>query len=52
VHYDREAAEEIAGRAATGEWDALPLNGALVEVDTSDAFPDLAALVHRVASLA
>jgi hypothetical protein len=37
VHYDREAADEIAARAAAGEWDALPLPGELVRVDTTSA---------------
>lgn len=40
VHYDREAADEIAERAAAGEWDALPLEGRLVMIDTS-VWPDL-----------
>jgi ribose 1,5-bisphosphokinase PhnN len=35
VHYDREAAAEIAQRAEAGEWEPLPLNGPLVRVDTS-----------------
>jgi ribose 1,5-bisphosphokinase PhnN len=48
VHYDREAAEEIAGRAARGEWDALDLAGALVRVDTTAAFPDAATLAAEV----
>jgi predicted kinase len=40
VHYDREAAVEIAVRAAAGEWNALPLDGRLVEIDTT-VWPDL-----------
>lgn len=40
VHYDREAADEIAERAAAREWDALPLDGRVVRIDTS-AWPDL-----------
>jgi ribose 1,5-bisphosphokinase PhnN len=47
VHYDREAADEIAARAARGEWGALELDGALVRIDTTQAFPDAAALVAR-----
>ena len=38
VHYDQEAANEIAARAAAGEWDPLPLPGVLVRVDTSGGF--------------
>ena len=40
VHYDREAADEIAERAAAGEWEALPLGGRLVKIDTT-VWPDL-----------
>lgn len=40
VHYDREAADEIAARATAGEWRPLPLDGELVEIDTT-AWPDL-----------
>ena len=40
VHYDHEAADEIAGRAAAGEWAALPLDGRLMEIETT-AWPDL-----------
>ena len=40
VHYDREAADEIAVRATAGEWRPLPLGGELVEIDTT-AWPDL-----------
>jgi predicted kinase len=35
VHYDHEAANEIAARATAGEWDPLPLAGVLVRVDTT-----------------
>jgi predicted kinase len=35
VHYDAEAAEEIGERVAGGEWDALPLPGRLLRIDTS-----------------
>ena len=38
VHYDREAANEIAARAAAGEWDPLPLAGVLVRIDTTNGF--------------
>jgi predicted kinase len=40
VHYDREAADEIAQRAADGEWPPLPLGGRLIEIDTT-TWPDL-----------
>lgn len=40
VHYDREAADEIAERAAAGEWPPLALGGPLVEIDTT-VWPDL-----------
>lgn len=40
VHYDREAADEIAARTAAGEWTALPIGGRLLEIDTT-VWPDL-----------
>lgn len=40
VHYDREAADEVAARAAGGEWPPLPLGGRLVEIDTT-TWPEL-----------
>jgi len=40
VHYDREAAEEIAERAAAGEWPPLPIGGRLIEIDTT-TWPNL-----------
>ncbi len=40
VHYDREAADEVAARAAGGEWPPLPLRGRLIEIDTT-TWPDL-----------
>ncbi len=40
VHYDREAADEIAERAAAGEWGALPIGGRILEIDTT-VWPDL-----------
>jgi hypothetical protein len=51
VHYDREAAEEIAERAEAGEWDPLPLEGALVRIET-EPFPNLADIVATVARAA
>jgi predicted kinase len=40
VHYDREAADEIAERAAAGDWGVLPLGGRLVQIDTT-VWPEL-----------
>ena len=40
VHYDREAADEVAERAANGEWPPLPIGGRLIEIDTT-VWPDL-----------
>ena len=40
VHYDREAADEVADRAAGGEWPPLPIGGRLIEIDTT-VWPDL-----------
>ncbi|HEY8646603.1 MAG TPA: AAA family ATPase [Gaiellaceae bacterium] len=40
VHYDQEAAEEIAERAAGGEWPPLAVGGRLIEIDTT-VWPDL-----------
>jgi ribose 1,5-bisphosphokinase PhnN len=50
VHYDRDAAEEIAARAAAGEWECLPLDAELVSVDTSAAFPDTDEVAGRICS--
>lgn len=47
VHYDREAAEEIAARAAAGEWPALPLGGRLIRIDTT-VWPDLDEVLAEV----
>lgn len=49
VHYDSVAAAEIHERAGRGEWDALPLPGELIAVDTT-TWPDVPALVERVAA--
>jgi len=35
VHYDVEVEDELALRHARGDWDPLPLDGALVQIDTS-----------------
>jgi hypothetical protein len=40
VHYDGDAADEVAARAAAGEWDPLRLPGRLVRIDTTK-WPDL-----------
>lgn len=47
VHYDREAADEVAARAAAGEWAALPIGGRLVEIDTT-VWPDLDEVLAQV----
>jgi len=47
VHYDAEAADEIAARAAAGEWDALEIEAELVRVDTTEAFADAASIASR-----
>jgi ribose 1,5-bisphosphokinase PhnN len=53
VHYDREASEEIAQRAEAGEWEALPLDGPLVHVDTTrvEVADTLASVRHRLSGL-
>jgi len=47
VHYDREAADEVAARAAGGEWPALPLGGRLIEIDTT-TWPELDEVLAKV----
>jgi predicted kinase len=47
VHYDREAADEIAQRAAAGEWVPLSLGGRLIEIDTT-IWPDLNEVLRAV----
>jgi hypothetical protein len=47
VHYDREAADEVAARAAAGEWDPLDLPGKLVRIDTT-VWPDLDEVLRAV----
>ena len=49
VHYDAEAAYEIAERTAAGEWEPLPIDGELLRIDT-DPFPDVAKVAERVAA--
>ena len=44
VHYDREAADEVATRAAAGEWEPLRLEGTLLRIDTT-VWPDLDAVL-------
>jgi predicted kinase len=48
VHYDREAADEVAESVRAGEWNALPLPGTVIALDTTDAWPDAAAVAARV----
>jgi len=47
VHYDRDAADEIAELATEGRWDPLPLDGELVRVDGTQPL-DLDALESLV----
>jgi predicted kinase len=47
VHYDHEAADEVASRAEAGEWKPLALPGTLVEIDTT-IWPDLEAALANV----
>jgi hypothetical protein len=47
VHYDREAADEIAERGARGDWQPLDLGGTLIELDTTAAI-DVAALAAEI----
>jgi predicted kinase len=49
VHYDRDAADEIADRAAAGEWGPLPL-GRVHRIDTTGAFPNPREVASLVAS--
>lgn len=49
VHWDAEAAAEVALRTAADEWPPLPLGGELIEIDTTE-WPDLEQLAVRVAS--
>jgi predicted kinase len=51
VHYDADAADEIAARAAAGEWAELPVRGGLVRVDTTGGFPRMHDVAAEVASL-
>jgi broad-specificity NMP kinase len=47
VHYDREAADEIAERTRAGEWAPLHLEGTLLHIDTT-VWPDLAPLLATI----
>jgi hypothetical protein len=47
VHYDREAVDEIAERAARGDWRPLPLGGTLNELDTTGPI-DVVALAAEI----
>jgi predicted kinase len=48
VHYDRDAADEIAARALRGDWAALPVPGTTLTVDTTHRFPDMHRIVTEV----
>jgi len=47
VHYDRDAADEIAERAAAGEWGPLAIGGRLVTIDTT-VWPDLGEVLAAI----
>ncbi len=47
VHWDGEAADEVAERAAADEWQPLPLDGDLLEVDTT-SWPDVDDVTRNV----
>ena len=50
VHYDAAVADEVAARAAAGEWRPLEIGGDLLPVDTT-TFPDVGAVADAVAGL-
>ncbi len=50
VHYDAEAAEEIAARGDAGDWAPLPLGGKLLRVATATP-QDAAAIAETVATM-
>jgi hypothetical protein len=50
VHYDTDAADEIAERARAGEWRPLELAGNLISIDTTAHDADLDDLAARIAS--
>ena len=50
VHYDHAAAAEIAARVAREDWEPLPLDGALVRIDTT-TWPELGSIVREVEML-
>lgn len=47
VHYDREAADEVAARAQAGDWEPLPLSGKLIRIDTT-TWPDLDEVLAKI----
>jgi predicted kinase len=47
VHWDGEAADEVAERAAADEWQPLPLDGDLLEIDTT-SWPDVDDVTRNV----
>lgn len=48
VHWDREAADEVATAAEAGDWPPLDLPGPVLSVDTSAGWPDLDELAARL----
>jgi predicted kinase len=47
VHYDREAADEIVASVLAGRFAPLPLDGALVQVETTE-WPEIASIIAKV----
>jgi predicted kinase len=50
VHYDADAADEIAAAVAAGDWDVLAVAGDLIRIDTTHRFPDPAMVASQVYS--
>ncbi len=50
VHYDGDAAGELAARAAAGEWEPLAIGGEVLLIDT-ESFPAVGEIAKRVAAL-
>lgn len=51
VHHDAEAAPEMRARAEAGDWDPLPLDGPLLQLDTTGD-PPLEPFVEQAAAAA
>jgi predicted kinase len=51
VHYDAEAADEIAERARSGEWAPVEIGCVLITVDTTEAWADLDDVARQIVSL-